>query len=291
MKKLLASAALLLALRGEALADALTFTTTGSTNLALPPSGTLLVANQPITVSGDCTGSGTTAITLSCLTGGQTVTLSGDTIGSGGNAITTTTLKVNGVSYPASPGTNTVPVATGGGIVTYETAPVAAGGTGATSLAAHGVLLGEGTNPASATAPGTLNQVLTSNGASADPTYQSPPIDIAAFVPGVPSNGMIARVVVTRAIILPSGLTNSMGVAKEGATASTTVAINKISGGISTPIGTAVFAASGGTNATGTFTAAAATSLAAGDMVELAYPATADATLGDIAITLAGTHL
>jgi len=55
---------------------------------------------------------------------------------------------------------------------------VAAGGTGAATLTAHGVLVGEGTSAVAATAAGTAGQVLTSNGASADPTWQSVPANL-----------------------------------------------------------------------------------------------------------------
>lgn len=51
--------------------------------------------------------------------------------------------------------------------------PVAGGGTGAATLAAHGVLIGNGTSAVAVTGAGTAGQVLTSNGASADPTFQA----------------------------------------------------------------------------------------------------------------------
>lgn len=57
------------------------------------------------------------------------------------------------------------------------TRTVAKGGTGATTLTAHGVVLGNGTSAVAITAAGTSGQVLTSNGASADPTFQAVPID------------------------------------------------------------------------------------------------------------------
>lgn len=47
------------------------------------------------------------------------------------------------------------------------------GGTGAATLAAHGVVLGNGTGAVAVTGAGTSGQVLTSNGAAADPTFQS----------------------------------------------------------------------------------------------------------------------
>src|ERR1019366_427101 len=51
--------------------------------------------------------------------------------------------------------------------------PVANGGTGQNTLAAHGVIIGEGTSGVNVTSAGTAGQVLTSNGASADPTFQA----------------------------------------------------------------------------------------------------------------------
>lgn len=58
----------------------------------------------------------------------------------------------------------------GDGIVSVEH-----GGTGDATLTEHGVLIGEGTNPVNVTDPGTAGQVLTSNGPSADPTFQDLP--------------------------------------------------------------------------------------------------------------------
>jgi len=50
---------------------------------------------------------------------------------------------------------------------------VAFGGTGSSSLTAHGVLLGEGTSAFGVTATGSAGQVLVSGGSSADPAYGS----------------------------------------------------------------------------------------------------------------------
>lgn len=46
------------------------------------------------------------------------------------------------------------------------------GGTGDTALTAHGVLVGEGASAVAVTSAGTSGQCLTSNGASADPSFQ-----------------------------------------------------------------------------------------------------------------------
>lgn len=53
------------------------------------------------------------------------------------------------------------------------TLPVANGGTGATTLTAHGVVIGNGTGAVAITGAGTSGQALVSNGASADPTFQT----------------------------------------------------------------------------------------------------------------------
>ncbi len=53
--------------------------------------------------------------------------------------------------------------------------PVADGGTGQTTLAADGVLIGNGTGGITVTAAGNAGEVLTSNGAGSDPTYQAGP--------------------------------------------------------------------------------------------------------------------
>lgn len=54
----------------------------------------------------------------------------------------------------------------------FSVAPANVLQTGGSNPTNHGVLLGKGTNVAGSTAAGTAGQVLTSNGASADPTFQ-----------------------------------------------------------------------------------------------------------------------
>lgn len=53
----------------------------------------------------------------------------------------------------------------------YGTVVVAGGGTGAVTLTNHGVLLGQGTSAVAATTAGTTGQLITSQGASTDPTW------------------------------------------------------------------------------------------------------------------------
>ena len=62
-----------------------------------------------------------------------------------------------------------VPLATG----VSGTLPVANGGTGATSLNDHYVLVGSGTGAVTPITPGSSGYVLTSNGTGSDPTFQA----------------------------------------------------------------------------------------------------------------------
>lgn len=55
----------------------------------------------------------------------------------------------------------------------YQTLGVLGGGTGAATLAIHGVLVGEGTSAVALVGPGTSGLPLVANGASLDPSFQS----------------------------------------------------------------------------------------------------------------------
>ena len=70
----------------------------------------------------------------------------------------------------------------------FGTASVPGGGTGATSLAAHGVLLGQGTGVVHVAAPGSANGLFISNGASADPSFTA----WSLAVPGTATKVMVS---------------------------------------------------------------------------------------------------
>jgi hypothetical protein len=112
--------------------------------------------------------------------------------------------------------------------------------------------------------------------------------DVAMFMPSTPNAAAIVQVNFPRAVQFPASLTGSVCKAKTAATASTTVTLKKISGGSTTNIGTAVWAAAA---TSCTFTFSSSVSFAAGDIVEFSFPAPADATLANVTITLAGTKL
>jgi hypothetical protein len=100
------------------------------------------------------------------------------------------TTQVNGILPSANGGTGSAFIAFSGPtalrtytgpdanatLLTSNTAvSVPQGGTGAGTFTNHGVLLGQGTSTLAVTAAGTLGQCFTSNGASADPTWQPCP--------------------------------------------------------------------------------------------------------------------
>lgn len=93
---------------------------------------------------------------------------------------------------------------------------------------------------------------------------------------------LLMHFVAVRSFTLPAALTGSLLDANASATGSSVFSI-KVNG---VQIGTCTVAAAG---ATGTFAAAEATTVVAGDVLEIYAPSSQDATLADLAITLKGT--
>lgn len=84
--------------------------------------------------------------------------------------------KVNGVVYPAAPSTNTIPVVTGSNTITYETAPVLAGGTGTT------------------TSTGSGSVVLSSSPTLTTPALGTPSALVLTNATGLPDSALSANV-------------------------------------------------------------------------------------------------
>jgi hypothetical protein len=107
--------------------------------------------------------------------------------------------------------------------------------------------------------------------------------DIATFFPGAPANSQtLLRYVAARVIRFGAGAPSSQLSAGTAATGSATVSIKKNG----STAGTITVSPSG---TTGSFTVGSTISLVAGDVLTIVGPSSADATLADIAITLAGT--
>jgi hypothetical protein len=110
------------------------------------------------------------------------------------------------------------------------------------------------------------------------------PFDVAVFAPGVGTNAQkLARIPLARAVTFPAGAANSEAKASANATASTTFTFLKNGSSFAT-VNFATGAASG------TWTQASDAVFAAGDVLEIDGPGTADATLADVGITLSGTR-
>lgn len=126
--------------------------------------------------------------------------------------------------------TASAPLASSGGVTPNISltgiVPVANGGTGAATLPAHAVLLGEGAAAIGAAAPGAAGQVLTSNGIGVDPSFQAPavaastPPPITFDVPhvttssatSIPATASILRVTVFITTQFSGGATLEIGI-------------------------------------------------------------------------------
>lgn len=111
------------------------------------------------------------------------------------------------------------------------------------------------------------------------------PHDVSGFNVGVlTSNQVIIRHVFTRAVVFADEFAGSRGRAGTSAAASTTFLVRKNGSNI----GTMVFGA-GGTVATFT-TTGTTVSFAIGDLLEVVAPSSVDATLANVAVTMAGVR-
>jgi hypothetical protein len=112
--------------------------------------------------------------------------------------------------------------------------------------------------------------------------FSAKPFDIAVFAPGVGTNAQtLMRVALARAVTFPAGASLSQAKASAAATGSTTFTLKKNG----TSFATVNFASSA---TSGTWTQASDAVFAAGDILEIDGPATADATLSEVGITVAG---
>lgn len=138
-----------------------------------------------------------------------------------------------------------------------------------------------GNLPTGGTSGQMLRKTSSSNYAAA---WQDAPLPVAVFMPSVPASSAIARIIMTEAGTFAANFSGSEAKAKTASTGTATVTVNKNG----SALGTVIFT----TSATGSFatTGGAAQSFAAADIIEFSFPASPDATLADIAITLRGVR-
>jgi hypothetical protein len=145
--------------------------TAAITQLAAPNTGTLLAGQGS---SADPAFSATPTLGK---TGTATGTLS--LLGTTSGTVTIQPQAAAGTynfNLPTTAGTSGQALLSGGGgstAQTYGTLQPPAGGTGAVTLTAHGVVIGNGTSAVNITSAGTSGQFLMSNGPSADPSFSA----------------------------------------------------------------------------------------------------------------------
>jgi len=113
----------------------------------------------------------------------------------------------------------------------------------------------------------------------------SQPFDATAFYPGVPTNSAkVLRVPIARSVTFAANFSGSYGKASVASTGTATFDVQKNG----SSIGSVIFTSS--SSATFTTSGGTSQSFAAGDVLSIIAPGTADATLADIGIVLAGTR-
>lgn len=168
---------------------------------------------------------------------------------------------------------------TGGGLLLTADGTTASTATGSQlALATSGVTAA--TYGSSTTIP---SLVVDAKGRVTSATTSTIPYDIASSAIGKPANGDIVMMFIApRAFTIPANMTGSYMTAGTAATGSSAFTIAKNG----STFCTVTFAASG---STATFGSSSQTSFAAGDLLQITAPGTADSTLANIRWTIAAT--
>jgi hypothetical protein len=168
-----------------------------------------LTGNQTVTLSGDITGSGSTAITATLANSGVaagTYSNATVTVDAKGRVTSASSGSAGGVSSFSAGSTGLTPsTGTTGAVTLGGTLAVGNGGTGATTLTSNAVLLGNGAAAVQTVAPGASGNVLTSNGTTwVSQTAPSSSGALQAVASGSLSDG-------TKVIINANGTVSAVG--------------------------------------------------------------------------------
>jgi hypothetical protein len=159
-------------------------------------------------------------VTTSAASGSQSEAATLATVNSNVGSYTYASITVNGKGLITAASSGTAPVVytagtgltlTGSAFSLTNPVTVALGGTGLAALTAHNVMLGEGTSNVAFAAPGTAGNLFLSQGASADPAFETMSGDATITSAGVVSiSGGLTSHFVTREV--PSGTINGSNV-------------------------------------------------------------------------------
>lgn len=200
----------------EAASSSGTFTISLSIPVAVRDGGTSL---ESLPAHGVLVGNGTAAPNFAEPAAAGTVLQSG-----GAGLDPTFQPTVNSIAG----GTGIVASSATGDVTVSLSTPVsiADGGTALSAMPSHEVLIGNGAAAPNFAAPGTVGQVLTSNGVSADPTFQSIPASVSSIIGGTGITVSSPSGNVTVSLSVPVSVADG----GTGATAAGGTALDNISG-------------------------------------------------------------